>query len=255
MINFIIVDDIKKFSDIICDVVTMVMMKNKFIYKTHVFNEYDDGFFNIMNTDISNKVYILDIETKKSSGIDIARKIRKNDVDSIIIFVTVHNEAGMVLLQDDLMFLTFLSKFDNFETKLYNSINKALDFMHHKNVIKFNDKGIIYTIPINDILYVTKESNSRKSIIKTSYAEYSVSLTLKEVVDLCDGILVQTHRSCFVNMDRVVMVDKHKCFVEFDDGEVIDLLSSSYKKGLVVGDQFCFYFFFYNMFLSYLRLV
>ena len=234
MINFIVVDDIKKFSDIVCDVVTRVMMKNKFIYKTHVFDEYDDKFLDIMNSKISNKIYILDIETKNSSGIDIARKIRKFDVDSIIIFVTVHNEAGMVLLQDDLMFLTFLSKFDDFENKLYNSINKALEYINHRVSINFNDRGTVYNIPAGDILYVTKESNSRKSIIKTSYAEYSVNLTLHEIVDLCNDFFVQTHRSCFVNKNRVRLIDKHKGVIEFDNGEVIDLLSSNYKKGLSV---------------------
>ena len=60
--------------------------------------------------------------------------------------------------------------------------------MHHRISLRFNDKGTIYTIPVNDILYVTKESNGRKSIIKTSYAEYSVNLTLKEIVDLCNGL-------------------------------------------------------------------
>ena len=234
MINFIIVDDIKKYSDMICDIVTKVMMKNRFLYKTHIFSEYDDDFNRIMLSDLPNKIYILDIETREASGIDIARRIRKHDIDSIIIFATVYNEAGMVLLQDDLMFLTFLSKFDDFENKLYNSINKALGFMHHKRVIKFNDKGVIYTIPIDDILYVTRESISRKSIIKTSYAEYNVNLTLKEIVDLSENCLVQTHRCCFVNMDRVRVIDKHDSVIEFDNGESIDLLSSNFKKELVV---------------------
>lgn len=236
MINFIVVDDIKKFSEIICDVVTKVMMKNKFIYKTYCFDEYDDKFNTIMESNIPNKIYIMDIETRESSGIDIARKIRKFDIDSIIIFVTVHNEAGMVLLQDDLMFLTFLSKFDDFENKLFNSINKALDFIHHKACINFNDKGTIYTIPISDILYVTKESNSRKSIIKTNYSEFNVNPTLHDIMDMCNGMLVQTHRSCFVNMEHVRRIDKHCNIIEFDNGETIDLLSSSYKKGLVLSE-------------------
>ena len=236
MINFIVVDDIKKFSEIICDVVTKVMMKNKFIYKTYCFNEYDDKFNTIMESNIPNKIYIMDIETRESSGIDIARKIRKFDIDSIIIFVTVHNEAGMVLLQDDLMFLTFLSKFDDFENKLFNSMNKALDFIHHKACINFNDKGTIYTIPISDILYVTKESNSRKSIIKTNYSEFNVNFTLHDIMDMCNGMLVQTHRSCFVNMEHVRKIDKHCNIIEFDNGETIDLLSSSYKKGLVLSE-------------------
>lgn len=234
MINFIVVDDNKKFLDMISGIITKVMMKNKFMYKTHLFDEYNSDFMRVMHSNLSNKIYIMDIETKESSGIDVARKIRKNDIDSIIIFATVHNEAGLVLLQDDLMFLTFLSKFDDFECKLESSICKALEFMHHKSCVKFNDKGTIYTIPLNDILYVTKDSSSRKSIIKTSYTEYSVWLTLKEIVDLCDDELVQTHRSCFVNMSRVCVIDKHHGIIEFDDGESIDLLSSNYKKGLAV---------------------
>lgn len=236
MINFIIVDDIKKFTDMIYDIVTRTMMRNKFMYKTYCFDEYNDDFIEIMNSNLPNKIYIMDIETKNSSGIDIARKIRKHDVDSIIIFVTVHNEAGMVLLQDDLMFLTFLSKFDDFETRLSNSINKALDFMHRKVSIRFIDRGTIYSIPISDILYVTKESTSRKSIIKTCYAEYSVNLTLREVIDLCDNYLVQTHRSCFVNIERVRFINKRDGIIEFDNGECIDLLSSNYKKGLVISE-------------------
>ena len=234
MINFIVIDDVKKFSEMIIDIITKVMMKNKFMYKTYSFDEYDDKFFEVMNSSLSNKIYIMDIETKNASGIDIARKIRKLDVDSIIIFVTVHNEAGMVLLQDDLMFLTFLCKFDDFENKLYNSINKALEFINHRISIKFNDKGTIYNIPVNDILYITKESNSRKSIIKTNSSQYVVNLTLSEIVSLCGDCLIQTHRSCFVNKDRVRVIDKHDNIIEFDNGEKIDLLSSSFKKGLVL---------------------
>lgn len=234
MINFIVIDDIKKYVDLICEIITKTMMRNKFMYKTHVFNEYDDKFNKIMMSDIPSKIYIMDIETKESSGIDIARKIRKFDIDSIIIFVTVHNEAGMVLLQDDLMFLSFLSKFDDFEKKLSNSIVKALDFIHRSVSIRFIDRGTIYSIPVSDILYVTKESKSRKSIIKTSCGEYSINLTLREIIDLCGDSLVQTHRCCFVNMNRVRVIDKRRCIIEFDNGEMIDLLSSNYKKGLVV---------------------
>ena len=101
-------------------------------------------------------------------------------------------------------------------------------------IINFNDRGTIYNIPINDILYVTKESNSRKSIIKTSYTEYKVNLTLQEIISMCKSHLIQTHRSCFVNMDRVRVIDKHLNIIEFDNGDTIDLLSSNYKKGLVV---------------------
>lgn len=234
MINFIIVDDNKKFLEIMVNVVTKVMMKNKFIYKTYSFTEYDNGFFDVMNSDMSNRIYILDIETREASGIDIARKIRKRDVDSVIIFATVHAEAGLVLLKDDLMFLNFLCKFDDFENKLYSSVCKALEFIHHKLSIKFNDRGTIYNVPIQDILYITKESGDRKSTIKTCNDSYRVNLSLKELSDMSCDSLVQTHRCCFVNMDNVRVFDRKKNVILFDNGEVIDLVSDKYKKGIGV---------------------
>ncbi|MBP3920182.1 MAG: LytTR family transcriptional regulator DNA-binding domain-containing protein [Bacilli bacterium] len=236
MINFIVVDDNKKFLDIIFGVITKVMMKNKFVYKTYLFNEYDNDFIDVMNKPLSNKIYIMDIETPLSSGIDMARKIRRKDIDSIIIFVTVHNEAGLILLKDDLMFLTFICKFDDFENKLETSISKALEYTHHRAIIKFTDRGTIYTIPLHDILYVTKETNDRKCIIKTANNEYRVGLSLKEIVNLCGKNLVQTHRSCYVNRSRIVVVDRKNKKIEFDDGSTCDLLSSMYKKGLSVCD-------------------
>ena len=236
MINFIVVDDNIKFLDIIVNVITKVMIKNNFLYKISSFCEYDKKFFEIMNSSISNKIYILDIETKSSSGIDIARKIRKNDVDSIIIFATVHNEAGLVLIKDDLMFLSFLCKFDDFENKLYNSISKALLYIDHKSFVRFNDRGTLYTIPIRDILYITKESNDRKCIIKTCSNEYRVNLTLKEFMALCGDDLIRSHRSCLINKERVRKIDKKINTIEFDNGLVIDLLSNNYKKGLGICD-------------------
>ena len=232
MINFIIVDDNKKFLEIMVNVVTKVMMKNKFVYKTYSYTEYDDEFFSIMNSDMSNRIYILDIETREASGIDIARKIRKRDVDSVIIFATVHAEAGLVLLKDDLMFLNFLCKFDDFENKLYSSVCKALEFTHHKLSIKFNDRGTIYNVPIQDILYITKEAGDRKSTIKTCKDSYRVNLSLKEWSDMSCCSLVQTHRCCFVNMDNVRVFDRKKNMILFDNGEVIDLVSDKYKKGI-----------------------
>ena len=42
----------------------------------------------------------------------------------------------------------------------------------------------------------------------------------------------QTHRSCFVNKNRVEKIDHKNKTITFDNGEIIDLLSSNYGKGL-----------------------
>ena len=82
------------------------------------------------------------------------------------------------------MFLSFINKFDNMKTRLNNSLKKALELLKHKRVIKFTDRNIIYTINIDDILYLTKESYERKTIIKTDYTEFKVNKTLAEITSV-----------------------------------------------------------------------
>lgn len=233
MVNVIICDDNDKDRANVLEVVDSFMKKNKIDYKTHCYNDYNKKFYDIIDSKVPYKIYLLDIETPSASGIDIARKIRTKDVDSVICFLTVHEELGSVILKNDLMFLSFINKFDNMKTRLNNSLKKALELLKHKRVIKFTDRNIVYTINIDDILYLTKESYERKTVIKTDYTEFKVSKTLTELVAMLDDRFVQTHRSCFINEDRKVSIDRANRIILFDNGETTDLLSDRYRKELI----------------------
>lgn len=128
------------------------------------------------------------------------------------------------------MFLSFINKFDDFENRLNTSLDKSLDLLNKKNTIRFSDRNIVYTININDILYITKDSFERKTIIKTDYTEFKVNKTLIELIEMLDDRFIQTHRACYVNSDRKVKVDRGNKIITFDNGETIDLLSDKYKK-------------------------
>lgn len=233
MINFIVVDDNIKITENVENIINKIMMKQKLEYKINIYNDYDYNFKKIMSINKSNKIYILDIETKSASGIDIARQIRKNDVESVIVFITAHEELGSVIIKENLLVLTFICKFDDFDNKLFNAIDNALEIVGNKKIIRFNDYNSIYTIPIKDILYITRDSIERKSIIKTEYASYKVTKSLIELKEISNGELVQTHKSCMVNMKRVLKIDKTRKVITFDNGDTIDLLSDNYKKGIV----------------------
>lgn len=233
MINFIICDDNAKDRENAKKIINAFMKKIKKEYETHVFKDYNQDFYNIIDRKLPSKIYLLDIETPTKSGIDVARDIRKKDVDSVIIFLTVHEELGHVILKNDLMFLSFINKFDDFENRLYKSLGKSLDILNKKNTVRINDGNVIYTINIKDILYITKDSFERKTIIKTDYAEIKVRKTMNEIREMLDDRFVQTHRACFVNEDRIFKVDKAKRLITFDNDEIIDLLSDKYKRGVV----------------------
>ncbi len=230
MINIIICDDNKKDRENVIKKVEIFMTNRKIEYKKYVFEDYDKKFINLIDTKISSKIYLLDIETPSASGIDIARRIRKKDVDSIIIFLTGHEELGNIVLKNDLMFLSFINKFDDFGSRLNNSLNKALDLLKTRKILRLNDRNITYTIDISDILYITKDSYERRTIIKTDYNEIKVNHSLNEIIGMLDNRFIQTHRACYINNDRLRKVDKTNKIITFDNGETIDLLSDKYKK-------------------------
>ena len=232
MINIIICDDNQNDREKAIKCVEKFMTGRKLEFKIYPFNDYNNKFNATMNSNLPMKIYLLDIETPSSSGIDIARKIRKTDVDSVIIFLTGHEELGNIILKNDLMFLSFINKFDDFNNRLSNSLNKALDLLKNRKIIRLNDRNITYTIDINDILYITTDSYERRTIIKTDYNEIKVNKSLSEIKDMLDDRFIQTHRACYINNERRIKVDKTNKIITFDNGETIDLLSDKYKRNV-----------------------
>lgn len=233
MINFIVCDDDKKYVEFICHIITKHMMKNKLEYKIHKFYDYDQSFINMVKSNLPYKIYILDIETPTRSGIDIARIIRNKDVDSIIIFLTGHQELSSVIIKNEFLFLSFINKFDDCEHRLIRALNRAFKVLKNKKRIQFKDCGTIYTIALEDILYITKDSVARKSIIKTDYSEIRVNKSLADLEAMLDERFVKTHRACLVNKKRIVSYNKPKRNIMFDNGEVIDIISTRFDGELI----------------------
>lgn len=232
MIEFIICDDNKLITEKIDNTISDIMMKNKLVYKTLVFHDYNNSFMKLISSKECIRIYILDIETPSRSGIDVARIIREKDMESIIIFMTGHEELGPTILKKELWFLAFINKFEDSDERLRKSIKKALEILNVQTRLHFEEKGVIYNISLNDILYITKDGIDRKAVIKTENNEYRTYKTLLELMNLLDDRFVQTHRACVVNMQRVRTIDRIKKTITFDNGMEIDLLSDKYKKEL-----------------------
>lgn len=233
MINFIICDDVKQYREMVEHIVVSYMMKNKLEYKTHIFKDYDSDFLKIVESKLSFKVYILDIETPTRSGIDIARLIRNKDVDSVLIFLTGHQELGHVVMKNDFLFLSYINKFDDCKKRLTKSLDKALQMFKIKSIIRFKDNGVVYTIPQDDILYITRDSVERKCIIVTDYSEFHVGKNLAELEEEVNDNFVKTHRACLMNTKRILSFSKSQKEVVFDNGMTSDLISTRFDKELI----------------------
>lgn len=233
MINFVVCDDEKEFRDKTALVINKLFMKNNIEYKINEFSSYTKELENFINNGLSSKIYILDIEMKNSiSGIDIARKIRKNDWDSVIIMVTSHTELGYDALKAQIMLLDFISKFDNCEKNLENTLKKAISKIDSKKIIQFKNSGITHRLYLEDILYVEKDTVDRKCIIKTTYNEFAVNKSMNEMVEELGSRFYLSHRSCLVNIDKIKTVNWKDNIIYFDNGTKTDLLARDKKKGL-----------------------
>lgn len=233
MINFVICDDNEKILQKVIEVVQKSMINSIYEYKIHDFKDYNSKFKNLVKEKLPNKIYILDVETPSESGIDMARLIRKDDVNSVIIFLTSHNEVGSLLLKEALMFLTFICKYDNAEERLSKSIKKALELVGKQSAIRFEDHGVLYTLPVKDITHIYTDTIERKIIINTDYAQFKISKTLTEMEEMLPKQFKHSHRACIVNTDRIRIIDKSKNIIIFDNNQETEYLSKSFKKELM----------------------
>lgn len=229
MVNFIICDDDLDMRDSIINIVSKFMMTKEIEYKTYLYNDYDDEFLKIVNKKLPFKIYILDIETPTRTGIDVARIIRHKDEDSAIIFLTGHEELGPRLLSKDITFLAFINKFDDYKNRLQKNIGKAMIALEKKKCLRFEDGGTYYAISYHDVLYITKDSLSRNTIVVTEFGDFKVHKPLSFFLELLDESFVQTHRACLINKERVISVNKKEHLAIFDNGSKIDLISTRFR--------------------------
>lgn len=234
MINFIICDDQQNVRNNTEKIIDKIMMKNSNAYKKHIFTDYNEDFIKIMNKKLASKIYILDIETKTNSGIIIANKIREKDIDSIIIFLTSHEELAYEIIKKQLMCLTFISKKENnYVEMLESTIKKSVEMVGKKQAIRFKHQGMIYTIPLRDILYITRDSIERKCLIVTDYGEFYNPHNLNKIVLELNENFIQTHRSCYINKEHLKYIDINAGKIIFDNDLDINMLSDTHRKEVI----------------------
>ena len=236
MINFIICDDNKKFREHTQRLVDSYMMKSDIDYKTHIFEEYNNDFKKLAKEDIGFKVYLLDIRTKTSSGLDAARMIREelDDWVSIIIIITSFSEYRYEALGNRLYLLDFISKVDNCNNRIEDNLTKSLkNYNNRYNCLCYELNHVIKRIEYRHIVYIEKEQDSKRCIIKTIYGDQIIRKNLREVMILLDNNFMKVHRSLIVNIDYIAEYNTGENKITFKNGEYTHLISRKYKKELI----------------------
>lgn len=229
MINFIICDDKALFRKKVSEIIDCIMMHNDLVYETHEFENYNEDFYKIMKKKSSFKIYILDIEVNGKSGIDVAKCIRRDDIDSMLIFCTAFYEKYKKdMLKSRFLFLDFIDKSGDYQKELEEALTLALKRLHMKNIIRFKTQNVVHTIATKDILYIMRNKD-RKCVIQLTDNVLVLNKPLIELKRMVDNRFVYCHRACIVNFDRIVQFDQKNRTILFDNGMGIDLVSSRFR--------------------------
>lgn len=233
MINFIVVDDQKFFVESIINIIDQTMINNKLEYKTHTYNDYDSAFFQIVNEQIDNKIYILDIQTPSRNGNEVAREIRKTDLKSKIIFITAYEEVyGMDILKATYEISNFISKQDDYQNILKEAILNIIKIFQETDYLQFDCSTYKMIVAIDDINYIATNKISKKSIVVAKIKSFEINSPLNSLLEKLNDNFVYSHKSCIVNKKNITFIDKTKSMIYFNNNTCCDLLSRKYKNSL-----------------------
>ena len=166
------------------------------------------------------------------NGIETAKKLRKWDVTSKIIYVTNYDNYQRNAYE--VHAFDYLSKpvSDKNIFKVLTEAIRYLDNATEKHKCVLETKTGIVTIDIEDIYYF--EYSSRQAIIHTTRENYSASYSLKELYEKFNKYNFESpHKSFIVNMLYVKRIKGFDILLE--NGDIVPLAQ---KRAVVFKNRF-----------------
>lgn len=198
---------------------------------TCFYDLFDDGQKALESAQTYN-IAFLDIEVGNISGLEIAKKLKENNKNIIIFFITEYEKY----IDDamDLFALRFMKKPLDYQ-RFCTGLDKAVELINDKTVELFlKDTDTIRKINIKDIIYL--ETVGRKvKLVTTVGIFYSLDLIDYWEKQLTHISFYRIHKSYILNLDYIDQYKRNE--VKLTTGEIIGI---SYRK------QSAFRNYFYN---------
>ncbi len=237
MIHFVVCEDEKILRKKTTDIIMSLMMKYDIDYRIHEFEGYDKKFEELVKNDSGFKIYLLDIKTKHGSGIDAARMIREkyDDWNSVIILITSYSEYKYEALCSRLFLLDYINKLDNCENKIKEDLVIAMKHYDRKyNSLSYEYNHVYYKIEYRQIVYIEKEPDSKRCIIKTEDGlDQPIPGTLNDVYKMLDDRFLKVHKSMIINLNKIKRYEIKKNKLTFKNDDYTHLISRNMKKELI----------------------
>lgn len=177
-----------------------------------LFSLEDDGPFDVL---------LLDIQMSEMTGIELAKKLRRQRSDVIIIFITAIKE--FVFEGYDVDALQYILKPISRE-KLFSVLDKSCAKLNKSEPIIIIDNQ---KIKQSDIIYI--ESQAHYIDIYLQDKVIKVKKSLKEIFDLLDkSHFIFSHRSYIVNISKIERILKEEVLLEHE--YLVPISRAKYKE-------------------------
>ncbi len=234
MIKFIIVDDDEEFQNNLKNIILKTAIKNNQLIEINCFKKYNSSLQKIMDDNSQRKIFILDIDLKsKLTGINIALKIRENDWDSEIIFLTCYENLFEKVYRNIYKVFDFIEKHKNMEKRLIKDINTILKKKYDVKMYKYSNRAIDLQIYLKDILYIFRDTTERKLVMVTTNNKFLINKSISSILKDLDKRFVKTHRSCIANIEHVNLFKWNEGSFILDNKKKVYLLSKKYKEEIL----------------------
>lgn len=232
MINFIIYEDDPSFRKKYIGIILKIMGNKQDEYKITEVSEYNETIQEAINS-IGKKIYILDIDVPKKSGMDLAREIRNSgDWNSQIIMVTTHDSLQQTAFTSRLLTLDFISKFDELNIKLKKALLTSYLIHTSDKSLKIKKNNEVKQFYYDDILYIKKDPKDIDiDIVLKDNSHNKVPVAINQIEEelLNDIRFFKSHRSCIINLSKVKSLNISEGTIDFGK-EKIDLFSREARK-------------------------
>ena len=168
-------------------------------------------------------IILLDIEMGETDGVEMAKRVRKNDDAVQIIFITGYNDY--ISEGYEVAALHYLIKPVR-EEKLFAVLDRAAEKLYkNEKLLSFEIGDEMIRIPIYRIRYADVMGNY---VTIHAKEDVTVKMTLGELEKQLDERFFRVGRSSIVNLTKISRVSKNE--IKLEDGSRIPIPRSAYES-------------------------
>lgn len=193
------------------------------VYFSDVYFSAEELYRYKLNNELTYDIYILDIEMQGMNGLELAKTIRTNEPNALIIFLTSYSEYVFDVFE--VITFDFLLKPITFK-RFQKVLQKASTYLNmNKKLFSFSYCKKNFSIPCSEIMYIDK--SGRKAFLHTPKSTYTLNMTLSNILTHVDpNLFGKIRSSCIVNLEYVQEVVRDELLLK--NGESL-FVSRNYR--------------------------